>query len=100
MKSWIIILIGVMMIALAGACLFHERVEIGLNLARQRFAKRTIDDRLQEFGGAARGRWSPYFETNGVAFPPKKVVFLVLKAERVFEVYGDDGAGLHFIRRL
>jgi len=100
MKRRKTILLGLLMAALAGAWLFRERMGIGLNMARQRFVKRTVDDRLREFGGAARQRWAPLFKAGGVIYPPKKVVFLALKNERVFEVYGGNETGLHFVRRF
>jgi len=100
MKRRKIILIGLLMAALAGAWLFRERIGIGLNMARQRFVKHTVDDRLRKFGGAARQRWVPFFKANGVNYPPKRVMFLALKNERVFEVYAGSEAGLRFIRRL
>ena len=79
---------------------FRERIGIGWNMARQRVAKRTVDDRLREFGNAARERWAPHFKAAGVTYPPKRVVFVAFKERRVFEVYGGSEIGLRFLRRI
>ena len=95
-----IILFVLLAFALVLAWNFRERMGIGLNMARQRFAKRTVDDRLQEFGGAARQRWKPFFEKAGLSYPPKRVVFVAFKEQLVFEVYASHEAGLKFVRRV
>jgi hypothetical protein len=59
----------------------------------------SIDDRLVEFGDAARSRLLPNFLRAGVAYPPTQVVMVGLKAERRLQLYaaGRDGK-LKFIR--
>jgi murein L,D-transpeptidase YafK len=94
-----LILLGGFAVVVAAALLFHERVEIAAGIARQRFGKRSVKDRLDEFGDAARNRWSSYFSKTGIEYPPKKIMFIVFKDERTFEVYGSDGAKVRFIRR-
>jgi murein L,D-transpeptidase YafK len=81
------------------AWFFRERLEIGFNIARQRLAKRTVNDRLQEFGNVARQRWAPFFQTAGQKYLPSRVVFVALKDERIFEVYAGDKSRLSFVRR-
>src|SRR4051812_33047029 len=51
------------------------------------FGKKTVDDRLAEFGPAARTRWSPWFARAGVAYPPARVTLVGLKSERRLDVY-------------
>ena len=94
------ILFGLLSVALVLAWNFRERMGIGLNMARQRFAKRTVEDRLQEFGRAARERWQSSFQKVGVTYPPKRLIFVALKDQRVFEVYAGDEARLRLIRRF
>ncbi len=61
--------------------------------------KATVADRLQQYGDSARQRLLPYFQSAGVAYPPKALVFLGLKQERRLELYaGDDADSLRFIR--
>jgi murein L,D-transpeptidase YafK len=63
--------------------------------------EKTVEDRLAEFGPAARKRWAPYFEDAHVSYPPAKLVLVGLKAEKQLEVYaaGADGV-VRFIRRM
>ena len=92
-------MLGALSVALVSAWLFRERMGLGWNMARQRLAKRTVNDRLEEFGAAARQRWAPLFKAGGISYPPKRVVLVALKDQRVFEVYAGDGARVSFIRR-
>ena len=94
-----LILFGALAVTLVLAWNFRARVGIALNMAQQRVGKRTVKDRLQEFGDAARQRWAPHFKAAGASYPPKRVIFVALKDQRVFEVYVGDGARTNFIRR-
>ena len=94
-----LILFGALAVALVLAWNFRERMGIAFNMVQQRIGKRTVEDRLQEFGDAARQRWEPHFKASGTAYPPKRVIFVALKDQRVFEVYAGDGAKTNFIRR-
>ncbi|MDQ3415345.1 MAG: L,D-transpeptidase family protein [Verrucomicrobiota bacterium] len=62
-------------------------------------ARRTIDDRLAEFGTAARARLGPDFAAAGVNYPPRQIVLIGLKEERLLELHaaGADGV-FHFVR--
>ena len=62
--------------------------------------KKTVSQRLEEYGGAVGKRLEPYFKASGVAYPPRKVVFVGLKLEKILEVWacGDSG-GFRLIRR-
>ena len=55
--------------------------------------RKTVADRLAEFGETARGRLKPYFEQAHVQYPPAAVKLLAVKSERVMEVYATDGQG-------
>src|SRR5204863_2399447 len=59
----------------------------------------TVAQRLQQYGGAARWRMSPYFAEANVSYPPRRVVLAGLKAEHELQLYaaGADGAE-RFIR--
>ena len=61
--------------------------------------RKTIDDRLAEYGAAARARLAPSFAAAGVSYPPRRVVLIGLKEERLLEVHaaGADGV-FHFVR--
>lgn len=47
----------------------------------------TIEDRLAQYGPAARARLKPRFDAIGVAYPPKKIILVGLKQERQLEVW-------------
>ena len=94
-----LILFGALAIALGLAWNFYERMGLAFNMVQQRVGKRTVEDRLQEFGGAARQRWEPHFKASRTSYPPKRVIFVALKDQRVLDVYADDGARTNFIRR-
>ena len=49
--------------------------------------KKTVADRMAEFGPAVEARLSPQFQSAGVSFPPNKVTYLAFKFEKLFEVY-------------
>ena len=94
------IFFAVLAAAIVAGWKFRERIGIGWSMARQRVAKRTTDDRLREFGTIARERWATYFETSGVTYPPKRIVFVAFKDRRVFETYAENDTGFQFIRRM
>lgn len=53
----------------------------------------SIEERLKEYGPAARARLAPQLERAGLAWPPKSLVLVGLKRELELRVYAsDDGA--------
>jgi murein L,D-transpeptidase YafK len=82
----IILIIVAVVVAILGV-LFRENIVIAKDIVRQRVSKRTVNDRLSEFGNAARNRLKPQFQKAGVAFPPENVVLVALKDEKVLELY-------------
>ena len=62
--------------------------------------RKTIAERLDQYGPAARERMWGDFEREGVAYPPASVVLVGLKRERVLHVYvAADPAGGHRLVR-
>jgi hypothetical protein len=59
--------------------------------------KKTVSDRVAQFGDAVRMRLVPQFASTGVAYPPRRVTLVGLKAERMLQVWvsGDDGSWSH-----
>ena len=100
MKRRRTILLAALAVTLVMGGLFRERMSIGWNMAQQRLMKRTVEDRLKEFGANARQRWAPFFKANGIAYPPKKVVFVALKQERMFEVWATETTRMILIRNV
>jgi murein L,D-transpeptidase YafK len=61
------------------------------------FGKKTVQDRLREYGPAARSRVSPLLEKNGIGYPPSRIALICLKQERRIELWcaNKDGAHKH-----
>jgi hypothetical protein len=60
-----------------------------------------IDRRLADIGPIARLRWKPDFARAGVSYPPASVEILVLKRERIVEIYaGSSPHSLSFVRTM
>jgi hypothetical protein len=62
--------------------------------------EKTVADRLEQYGPAARERMKPHFIAAQVPYPPAQLTLVGLKAEKILEVYaaGTNGT-LHFIRK-
>lgn len=98
MKSRRKVLFSILLGCVTAAVVFHERVEIALTMVTRRFNKKSVADRLSEFGTAARQRMKNDFVKANVAYPPARTTFLVLKAEQRLEVYAGTSNRLQFIR--
>ena len=61
--------------------------------------RKTIADRVDEYGAVAHARIKPYFERAGVTYPPSSVVLLGLKRERKLCVYAAGPAGKYRLIR-
>lgn len=73
-------------ILLFPAAMLAYWVHLGTTMPQQTFAK-TVEDRLAEFGPAARARLRPYFDAKQVPYPPARLVLVGLKAEKVLQLY-------------
>lgn len=60
--------------------------------------KKTVAQRLAQYGPAARARLAPYFKRGGVTYPPSRVTLVGLKDQRHLEVYARSQGGWRFIR--
>ena len=59
--------------------------------------KQTVADRVAQFGDAVNVRLTPMFDQIGVAYPPKKMTLIGLKAEKLLQVWvsGSDKKWIH-----
>ncbi len=55
--------------------------------------RKTVADRVAQFGAAARTRLSPSFRAIGVAYPPRSLTLVGLKAERRLQAWVAGPAG-------
>lgn len=53
----------------------------------------TVEQRLAQYGPAARARLQPYFDKAGVVYPPAAVMLLGIKDGRELEVWARHGQG-------
>lgn len=61
--------------------------------------KKTVAERLAEYGPAARQRLAPDFARLGLAYPPRRLTLVGLKSERRLEAWvGGDTNGLRLLR--
>jgi murein L,D-transpeptidase YafK len=59
----------------------------------------SIAERLEQYGGAARSRLTPYFQRQAMAYPPSQLVFVGLKEEKQLQIYARFGTNsFKFIR--
>ncbi len=67
---------------------------------RSRFAsKKSVEDRVRQYGQAARTRLKPDFARLGLVYPPARVVLAAFKSERMLEVWvGAESGSLQFLR--
>jgi murein L,D-transpeptidase YafK len=82
------------------AVIFRPYVRAVFSPMIQKLSKtRTVAERVQQYGEAARARLSPHFQRAQVAYPPERVTLVALKAERVLQVYAAGPAnGYRFVR--
>lgn len=78
---------------------FYRYVPGGERLVNKIRGRTSTEDRLRDYGEAARARLVPYFQKAGANYPPSRLVLVGLKEERKLELYAADDAGdLKFIR--
>ncbi|MDQ3441194.1 MAG: hypothetical protein M3478_12680 [Planctomycetota bacterium] len=63
------------------------------------FGRKSVADRIAEFGPHARARLTPHFARARVAYPPARVTLVGLKSEKRLDVYATGAGGQHaFVR--
>jgi murein L,D-transpeptidase YafK len=61
--------------------------------------RKTVADRLDQYGEAARGRLLPHFEKALVPYPPSGLVFVGIKQDKKLEVWAcGDGREFRLVR--
>ena len=94
--SVLLLLLGLVVLAVA----FKRPMAAAIGVIVQKAgARKTVAERLDQYGPAARARLAPFFQTQGVAYPPKALVLVGIKDEDRLEVYAaDTEAQPQFIR--
>jgi hypothetical protein len=86
MKRFVVLLVLLGLVILA--VIFRPYIRAAISPILQRFEKpRTIAERVQQYGARAWARLGPHFQRAQLAYPPKRVTLVGLKAERLLQVY-------------
>jgi hypothetical protein len=48
----------------------------------------TVEQRLEQYGPAARDRLKPFFDAAGIEYPPSKLVLIGIKDTKQLELWG------------
>ncbi len=72
---------------------FHAKIRsVTVSVIQILKGRRTVVERLAEFGDAVHNRLAAQFREVGMDYPPKKIIFVGLKKERVLEVWVSNGS--------
>ena len=58
---------------------------------------RTVADIVDIYDRSVTRRLKPYFDKAGIAYPPKRITLLVVKAEKALELWASDGRAFRYI---
>jgi hypothetical protein len=62
--------------------------------------RKSVSDRVAQFGGIVHDRLTGRFKEIGINYPPKKLILVGLKHERVLEVWvANEGSEFLFLKR-
>jgi hypothetical protein len=75
----VILVAAIVLISLA----ILSRTSIMARIVIEVRGKKTVSDRLAQYGPSARHRLTPAFDAAGVKYPPDRVVLAAFKNERV-----------------
>lgn len=71
---------------------------VWLPVYRDLSGRESVASVIAKYGAAAEARMQPYFEKAGVAYPPREIKFLAMKAERRLEVWARGAGEYRWIR--
>jgi len=89
-RRLVLFLMVIALVVLALLIARPPQVRRVINKVRGRVSLR---EKLAEYGPAARKRLATAFEAKSVAYPPKRLVLVGLKRERVLQVYASSQGG-------
>jgi len=92
-KHIIIALAAVVICALALAVIFRKTFRPIVSIPPALKTKKTVAERVEEFGAAVQERLAPPFARIGVVYPPQKIILVGLKQEKTLEVWVSQGDG-------
>lgn len=86
----LLVLCGLTVVALMGRRFVRRCVVAGIQIVK---GKKTVAQRVDEFGELVRQRLAADFQRAGVVYPPEKMAFIGLKQEKILEVWVADKSG-------
>lgn len=93
MVKRVLILAGLLTIVTA-AVVFRPYLHAAISPVLQKLKKpRTVAQRLEQYGDAARERLKPRFVEAGAVYPPQRVTLVGLKEQRELQVYAIGTGG-------
>jgi hypothetical protein len=92
-RKWYILSI----LLLLCACIIPFQSQIRHAVLKMINGKKSVEDRVAEYGDVVHARLAPIFERVGVMYPPQKIALIGLKSERMLEVWvaSADGVWKH-----
>ena len=91
-----IFVVGTLLSALIFAYFFMRPVWVPMY---QKVAgKQTVNDVIEAYQGPAQKRLEPYFQSAGVAYPPRSLTLLAIKDSDQLELWASDGDAKTYIR--
>lgn len=78
-----------------GACAFFLQLRLRrvvVEMIQMTKGKKTVAQRVDEYGDVVRSRLLPHLRKVGIAYPPKSVVLVGLKLQKVLEVWISNDA--------
>jgi len=76
----------------------QEPIQSQTYVSKLRVGTKTIENVHEDIEETVLARLLPHYKKANLAFPPKKLCFIVLKAEKILEVWGENGQDWRFIR--
>lgn len=94
MRQKRILIAAAALVSVASAIWFLPTIARGIHVIRVRLSGvMTIQDRLDQYGSAARARLSPRFANAGLQYPPARVSLVGLKRDRRLLMFAADQSG-------
>ncbi|HPO98756.1 MAG TPA: L,D-transpeptidase family protein [Bacillota bacterium] len=76
----------------------QEPIQSQTYVSKLRVGTKTIENVHEDIEETVLARLLPHYKKANLAFPPKELCFIVLKAEKILEVWGENGQDWRFIR--
>ena len=86
-RRWAIALGIVFVLVVVGLAARPLLFRVGVAVYQRVRGRATVEERIEQYGPAARQRFLPHFQKAGVAYPPAELILVGLKHEKRLEVY-------------